>query len=218
MLLIGSTYASALGELDEIEFWPRFDKLERRSWVEPDVLLRFANAWVLVEVKPPFGGSQSVDQWRDEVEALIAEGEKGDLDIPDLLHFVALGNTGRKDGEYGIPQLSEVGNRLIKVHCREWDGLFRETPIMADESEGADRAVFLDWMDAFYLFGLVEQPVGGWFALCQWMQNRSFRVDEGWAPGLHPARSVVPVDERLPVWADIVNYANRFSLEIPVWM
>lgn len=217
-LLLGPIHAGALGELDEIEFWPKFDKLERRSWVEPDVLMRFTDAWVLMEVKPPFGGSQSVDQWRDEVEALIAEGEKGDLDIPGVLHFVALGNTHRRDGEVEIPLLDAVGDRVIRVHCREWEGLFRETPILADESKGADLAVFLDWLDAFYLFGLVEQPVGGWFALHQWMQDRPFRMVERWAIGLRQAPREPAGDARLPDWTDIARYANRCNLEIPRWM
>lgn len=216
-LLLGPIHAGALGELDEIEFWPRFDKLERRSWVEPDVLMRFADAWVLVEVKPPFGGSQSVDQWRNEVEALIAEDESGELDVPDVLHFVALGNTRRGDGEVEVPLLDTADDRVIRVHCREWEGLFRETPILADESKGADRAVFMDWLDAFYLFGLVEQPVGGWFALHQWMQERPLRMDERWAIGLPPAQGVAPGNPRWPDWTGIARYASQCNLEIPRW-
>ena len=217
-LLLGPIHASALGELEEIEFWPKFDKLERRSWVEPDVLMRFADAWVLVEVKPPFGGNQSVDQWRDEVEALIAEGEEGDIDIPDVLHFLALGNTNRSDGEVEMPLVDAVDDKVITVHCREWDGLFRETPILADESKGADRAVFLDWLDAFYLFGLVEQPVGGWFALHQWMQERPLEMHEKLMFGLLRAPDLVPSAPRFRDWTDMACYANRCNLEIPRWM
>lgn len=217
-LLLGPIHAGALGELDEIEFWPRFDKLERRSWVEPDVLMRFADAWVLMEVKPPFGGSQSVDQWRDEVEALIAEGENGDRNIPGVLHFVALGNTRHSDGEVEVPLLDSVRDRVVKVHCREWEGLFRETPILADESNGADRAVFLDWLDAFYLFGLVEQPAGGWLVLHQWMQERPLGMDSGRQIGLFQTPRLQREEPRLPDWTDMARYVSQCNLEMPRWI
>lgn len=60
-----------LGCLHKIEYWPRFSiENNSQSSVEPDLILCFENANVLIEVKPPSGGGQYYAQWEREVLAL----------------------------------------------------------------------------------------------------------------------------------------------------
>ena len=68
-LLLNAEAADELGCWQGIDYWP---SLRRKSGqrVEPDVLMRFENALVLVEVKPPAGNDQSCAQWRRQLQAL----------------------------------------------------------------------------------------------------------------------------------------------------
>ncbi|PWQ98199.1 hypothetical protein [Leucothrix pacifica] len=57
-------------EFKGIDYWPRYElpNHKSRNFVEPDLLLRFADCDLLVEVKPPEGGDQYHEQWRLEIE------------------------------------------------------------------------------------------------------------------------------------------------------
>ncbi|MEI4549797.1 hypothetical protein [Pseudoalteromonas spongiae] len=77
-----------LGRLLNIEYWPRFSiENNSQSSVEPDLILCFENANVLIEVKPPSGGGQYYAQWEREVSAL----KNNSRYTNKKLYFVALG-------------------------------------------------------------------------------------------------------------------------------
>jgi hypothetical protein len=220
-LLLGHDNAHALGDFQSIEFWPRLEKLQRRVWVEPDVLMRFSEAFVIVEVKPPFGGNQSVEQWRAEVEALIAEGELGEASTAQVLHFIALGNTGRQDGEISRPFETASEAVDIRFHCREWGPLSQAVPKLANESVGSDAAVFDDWLEAFTLFGISSRPPVDWTVGANWMGDRTLSLDLSWMKrGNRKSEALLIIDRSRPLsnWSDLEFYSKQNVMEWPLWM
>ena len=217
-LLLGEKHAEALGSLETIEFWPRLTGLSERSWVEPDVLLTFEKATVLVEVKPPFGGSQSVGQWRAEVMAFLTECAKGERDYPSLLHFVALGRNRKDDIESHEPLVDACEDFDLLVHRREWDALWRPLPDLMERCERADKAVFDDWLEAFALFGLEVERLKPWLPLSQWMTDKVITIESGmWAarPDVDAVASAKPVT---PSWVALFHYSELHDLGMASWV
>ena len=111
-----------LGRLINIEYWPRFSiENNNQSSVEPDLILCFENANVLIEVKPPSGGGQYYAQWEREVSAL----KNNPLYSNKKLYFVALGGVNeaihtdeltKLKGEFlalSPKRIFLIGNRLL---------------------------------------------------------------------------------------------------------
>jgi hypothetical protein len=220
-LLLGQDYAADLGEIESIDLWPRLENLTGRKWVEPDVLMRFARAFVLVELKPPFGGGQSTRQWTAEVEALMAEGELGGADQAGTLHFIALGNTGRRDGEVELLLKGVPDGVDIHVHCREWNPICQAVPNLANESKGADAAVFQDWLEAFSLFGLSIRPVRDWSSVVSWMKHRALMAGDPWL-AYNPRKIEKPLSHGSGLhetrWHELVRYTQEHKMGLPTWI
>ena len=159
-LLLGDGVAKSLGSLQEVDFWPHLKGVKERSWVEPDVVLRFANADVIAEVKPPFGGEQKIAQWLLEIRAYVTECQSGSRTQPKTLHFLALGHN-RHDVSHDFSDTYDTGARFnLVLHTCEWEPLVVSLNNLASDCERADAAVLADWHRAFELFGLkVHLPV-----------------------------------------------------------
>lgn len=174
--LLDGKASITLGELQSIELWPRLERLAGRSFVEPDVLLTFQGAAVLVEVKPPYGGEQYVGQWRAEIQALAAEYRAKERDPMSAVHFVALGRNQRAQRSGEIEELrGELhGEFSLTIQCREWEDLIDFVSTRQSAGVASDDAVFDDWMQAFDLFGLVPKtsPAAMWHSLVSWSGNR----------------------------------------------
>lgn len=90
---------SEWGEFESLTFWPKYDFPDLivgsvRHWIndedefaEPNVVMNFTHATLLIEVKPPAGGQQYQQQWCKEIYAWKNSGED-----KAVLHFLALGN------------------------------------------------------------------------------------------------------------------------------
>ena len=161
-LLIGKDKANKLGVVKEYFFWPRLTGVKNRSFVEPDVLISCDNAMILVEVKPPFGGQgQSSVQWREEINGLIQQRINDDSgwDVPDTIHFVALG----KNAQNWQPDSNSLKEEFIDfdlhIHVHEWEQICHGVTNLRNIDKGRDSSVYDDWLEAFMLFGLVEQPL-----------------------------------------------------------
>jgi hypothetical protein len=75
-----------LSLFEDIKFWPKYElDVEGRSFVEPDVLIEFKTCDLLIEVKPPNGGDQYLEQWKDEIAGYRSLGREKDL------YFLAIG-------------------------------------------------------------------------------------------------------------------------------
>ncbi|WP_300480113.1 hypothetical protein [Shewanella sp.] len=88
---------SNLGGFEGIDYWPHYPLANdvNRTFVEPDLLLRFSQANILVEVKPPNGGDQYEQQWRNEIIGFTESSEEPDK----AFYFLAIGRNHRIDFE-----------------------------------------------------------------------------------------------------------------------
>lgn len=177
--LLGTEYADELGRLSGIEFWPKLSEGEARRYVEPDVLIEYPRHRLLIEVKPPFGGSQNTAQWRAEVEALHRQDDE-----PKPIILLALGqNHGRwRDWAEALEQ--EFSLIALRVVCLDWADLLRRLGPVQDLADARDQYVLRDWHEAFRLFGMVDDtlPFEELLPLCQAGQGirEQLNILQGW--------------------------------------
>lgn len=225
-LLVGDQAARELGELQHILFWPRLEGANGRSWVEPDVQMHFANALVVVEVKPPFGGVQYFEQWRAQIQALAQDLADED-DMPQHYHYVGLGNNTMKPDatapvEFGV---EDAFNPVL--HQAEWDPIAQALPILHVHATASDRAVFDDWRDAFILFGIAVQPAFQWPDLLAWADSCSLSTAEVpwpiWStqpPTTPPSHTPMPASSRNRPpsridWSALQAFSSNHTLHLP---
>ncbi len=221
-LLIGQEAAECLGELHEIEFWPHLVGSEQRSWVEPDVLLHFENATLIVEVKPPFGGDQGLVQWRAEINAFVAECLGDRRTAPETVHFLALGRNTRPHGEQPASEFNTKGCFELFIHTREWEPVAMALPVWMDDCPRTDAAVFNDWQTAFELFDLHAEVERNWQELEAWSLRSRLSLSAlaaGWPPESLPStfpRQPVTKNTSLS-WRALLNLARLHPLELTTW-
>lgn len=136
-----------------IDYWPKYDLPERddRNFVEPDLLIRFKDFDLLVEVKPPEGGNQYIEQWRMEIEGYFAQ-EDGIKEI----YFLAIGRTEYiskkdqdnllKDEKFKLKGLAVISWKFVAKH------LYRL--LHSDEPLAQDKFILNDMLGALLLYGI----------------------------------------------------------------
>lgn len=222
-LLIGQEAANNLGQFEETEFWPHLRGLQDRSWVEPDILLHFENATLIVEVKPPFGGAQYLEQWQAEVHSFVAECANGAREAPEVVHFVALGQNSCPSGSQPTAEFDTQDYFKLWVHAQEWESIVDALPGWRAECSRADAAVFEDWSNAFELFELYERKVPlTWSDLTVF--NQAFplsgdmlallsRPGDGASPS-----DTAPAPEKISrPWQPLLAFARANPLELCTW-
>jgi len=218
-LLIGSEAANNLGLLKEMEFWPRLTSLENRSWVEPDILLHFENATLIVEVKPPFGGKQYLEQWQAEVHAFAAECLNGERETPVVVHFVALGQNSCPIGSQPTAEFDTQDCFKLLVHTQEWESIVDALPNWRTECSRADTAVFEDWSNAFELFELREYKVPlAWPDLTVFNQAYPLLADIlVLLSRTKDTASAPKPQQKTRQWQPLLAFANAQPLEHRTW-
>lgn len=152
-LLIGEEKITALSHLTGIEFWPSITGLEDRTRVEPDVLLWFNNIVVMVEVKPPFGGHQYLQQWKAQIKALEVDTSDRGVTL-EKVYFVPLGGNGNwtdDDIKFALTAASKIN---VSIHPCEWENIQDGIYELKEKANRQDKAVIDDWVRAFGLFGM----------------------------------------------------------------
>lgn len=187
-----------LTEFQRIELWPKLESLEGRRYVEPDVLLHFENALVVIEIKPPFGGNQYKEQWIAQVNAIIHEEELEQYE--NRLYYVALGNVP-------VTPLThpELPQRFVQMTLREWEPLRRYLQTTPEfESCRQDHAIRDEWIQAFELFGMA--PIApDWTSLLTYVQQ--IHLD----PYQLPPKASLPATTPTS-WEELFNYAGTLNL------
>lgn len=164
----------------KLELWPHLKFTKRgHLYIEPDVLLHFAKALVVIEVKLPFKGNQDRVQWNDQTEAVIDDGEL--KKYGNRLYYVALG--GNVDAPLTRPDLPE---RFLQMTQREWEPLryFLQTAPEFD-SRRQDKAIREDWMQVFELIGMAP-AVPDWQPLLDYPAEKKVHLDCGVMSGWEP--------------------------------
>ncbi|MDX7806545.1 hypothetical protein SJS53_07460 [Aeromonas caviae] len=199
--LIGFEQAKRLAPtFIEIELWPRLTEWEERGYVEPDVILRFANELVMIEVKPPFGGGQYQDQWRAQMTALSVETEYQEY---ERIHFVALGNTLPAS----LP-IDEHPKRFTPMTQLEWSDLRRllqNKPVFTSCRQ--DEAICQDWIEAFRLFGMLPL-VPSWQPLLNYARRPSLDLAAAFQQ-LSLIVKMPPQDN----WTPLMSFADDLTLD-----
>ncbi|WP_421286511.1 hypothetical protein [Aeromonas veronii] len=197
--LIGFEQAKRLAPtFIELELWPRLTEWEERGYVEPDVILRFERELVMIEVKPPFGGNQSHDQWQAQMNALNVEPEYQGY---ERIYFVALGNTLR--ASLAIP--ADL-RRFVPMTQLEWADIRR---LLQNESLFSacrqDAAIRQDWLEAFRLFGMLP-AVPSWQPLLDFASRLELAT-------AHQQLSLLTPRDFQDDWTPLLNFANGLHLE-----
>ncbi|MGY0504264.1 hypothetical protein [Luteimonas sp. e5] len=215
-VLIG-TDAENLGELEQIELWPSL-KAPGRLRVEPDVMMRFTEGTLMVEVKPPHWGVQSLFQWGEQLRALIHDPDVSrELDF-ETVRFLALGGNLRAGIQADELQLPEELAELA-ITQREWEevsaGLLQ---LRVLDLPPSDTAIIDDLLDLLELYG-VAQPIAPpppWSPLLRLSRLRALRLD--CLPHLHrprqqrtsqPSSMVEAID-----WRDLLKFSKSHPLEL----
>ncbi|MCL6742281.1 hypothetical protein [Kosakonia sp. R1.Fl] len=190
--------AENLTEFQQLDLWPKLESLSNRHYVEPDILLHFEDALVIVEVKPSFGGNQYREQWLAQVNSVISAEEFNDYE--SRLYYVALGNIPTNPLTH--PDLPE---RFVQMTLREWEPL---RSYLQSESEfqtcRQDRAIRNEWLQAFELFGMAPS-VPEWAPLFAYAQQ--LNLDNN----LFPLQEIITKSDVID-WAPLLNYAGTLNL------
>ena len=225
-LLVGDQAATELGELHRIEFWPRLEGANDRSWVEPDVQMHFASALVVIEVKAPFGGVQRIEQWCDQIQALAQEWAEED-DAPLNFYYVALGNnTQQPDAAMQIGL--GVEHAITPTLCKaEWHLIAQALRSFHVHAPPTDRAVFDDWLEAFVLFGVPVQPAYQWSDLLAWADRCGLSTAEvPWPVWSKPTSTTPHSCTNMPAsskglspsrvnWCALLDFSINNPLQLP---
>lgn len=149
--LIGIENAQVLPKLTGYEFWPKFG-LNASSYVEPDVVLEFDTTAILIEVKPPFGGTQYSEQWHKEIKAFINDESKF-----KRLHFVALGRNTIATKNHEMVYKETFEEIDLEIHTPEWKEVVSITNELLNLADGGEYIILKDIYSAFNLFGMVKR-------------------------------------------------------------
>lgn len=216
-LLVGGNAAAELGDLKSLELWRQVDGVNGRVRVEPDVEIRFSNALVIVEVKPPFGGKQSIDQWRAQIQAIAAEMAETD-EVPQNFHYVALGNN-TFDTNSDTPIDFAVADIIEPIiHQVEWERIAQALPKLHANATTQDSAVLEDWAAAFVLFGMAPPIPFKWSDLLEWSRNNLlYHKPIPWHiwPSLGPVtKTPAPTAQNLAGidWTSLQNFSTNHRL------
>lgn len=137
----------------DIEFWAKFDlEVEGREFVEPDVLIRFKDFNVLIEVKPPKGGSQKYEQWNRELEGYFSSE-----DLP--VHFLAIGRNTVNAATWKN-KLLEKNNHLESIITKSWKSVAESIYNLTKHTDTSlqDNQILSDMIEALKIYGVIAHP------------------------------------------------------------
>ncbi|MEY8201260.1 MAG: hypothetical protein RPS47_18640 [Colwellia sp.] len=143
---------------EEIKFWPKYKKQTLNS-VEPDILIRFEHCNLLIEVKPPLGGNQKLDQWKNETSAFLDQPENNDKP----LHFLAIGRIKRHDSITWLNILkqhsdNQYPHKLRHTAALTWQPIANSIINLlfkaSEKISKIDKRVLSDILQALKLYGL----------------------------------------------------------------
>lgn len=162
------------GKFESITFWPKYvfpdpadEKMQPflsgdERFAEPDLVISFEHTALIIEVKPPAGGMQYLQQWRKELYTYLA-----DDNAKDSVHFLALGN---------LPATAENWFQELKTqfpqvefHGTEWRRV-REVFQYTEWEAPQDKRIVADCLKALALYG-IREPLLPWQRFHQFMAD-----------------------------------------------
>ncbi len=136
-----------------IDYWPKYDlpEQDKREFVEPDLLLRYKAANVLVEVKPPEGGGQYLKQWLLEIEGYFAQNPSS-----NPLYFLAIGRIGGVLSQFRSQAEPHQLAQLEVINSIDWQPIASdlEQRLNAGDMDAQDSRIVMDMLNALELYGI----------------------------------------------------------------
>lgn len=154
-IFLPKEHVDKLGDYQEIIFWSKLKGIKERRHVEPDVIINYENALILIEVKPPFAGQQNPDQWRNEITALLNDDE---WDIPEKVYFISLGGNSKISQSIRQQVEQEYVDEEVLISLMSWEKLQHEIAELHNNTTNRDNRIYTDWLSSLALFGLTERP------------------------------------------------------------
>ncbi|MFK5915556.1 MAG: hypothetical protein QM484_14410 [Woeseiaceae bacterium] len=137
----------------DIQFWPQYDlaEIEGRKYVEPDVLIQFEDFNLLIEVKPPLGGDQYLEQWQNEITGYFSW--EGNDSKP--LYFLAIGRTDNVDDEWCQNIMEADGEKPKMLHALTWKPVAKSMYNLLKNGDllPQDMRILSDMLNALELYG-----------------------------------------------------------------
>jgi len=138
---------------EAIDYWPKYEFKARddRNFVEPDLLIRFSDCDVLIEVKPPQGGDQSLDQWQLEIEGYFSQEEQ-----IKPLYFLAVGRTGDTLSLLNSEAIREKYPLFQTANAIEWKPIAGQLHnlMLSGELDAQDQRIVGDMLEALKLYNI----------------------------------------------------------------
>jgi len=168
------------GDFESIKFWPKYifpSPIDERmkpffsrdeQFVEPDLVLTFEHAALLIEVKPPAGGIQYQLQWRKELYTYIK-----DDNAKENIHFLALGNLPPAI-ESKFYELKEQFPQ-VTFYGREWHDV-RKIFQYSEWKSPQDKRIVIDCLKALALYG-IREPLLAWQQFYQFLEQTNLPSD-----------------------------------------
>lgn len=168
------------GVYEAIAFWPKFafpDSIDEKmqpytsgleQFSEPDVVITFEHAALIVEVKPPAGGMQYQQQWRKELYTYLH-----DDDAKPVVHFLALGNLPAAAKTWFHELATEFPQ--VEFHGLEWRRL-REIFQHSEWNAPQDKRIVADCLKALALYG-IREPLLPWHRFSQFLTENPLSGD-----------------------------------------
>jgi len=148
---------------EHIEFWPTYQLTNDKQDcnVEPDLVLKFSHCNLIIEVKPPEGGNQYIDQWRNEIKSFL----QSDEGTEKPLYFLAMGRVSEKDAhnwanilmtEFSSSSDETLSGTLKRISALKWQPVADSVIALEklDIASKQDTRIIKDIIDAFELYNL----------------------------------------------------------------
>lgn len=213
--LIGTDGAKNLGPLVQLDFWRNLEGTHGRVRVQPDVLMWFANALVIVEVKPPFGGNQTLGQWQAQLHAVAHMAKTGGEDaVPQRVYFTGLGRNTFSINEHIQAAFTTDDVFDLSLHTAEWSDITDALAGLRNEATATDSAVLDDWLSALELFGMVK-PTYTWPALVEWAAPVRLSLHDLPSPPPQAPLATAPKADAAPQnWDALIRFNSNYPLAL----
>lgn len=148
-----------LGQLTELEFWPKWDTAgigSHNNFIEPDVFLRFEDADLIIEAKRYDEKGQYKQQWLNEFQAYLNEYPEREKNI--ILWALGGINDLKNDAV-------KFDGQTCKVFKSTWTMLLNAIQVKYQKHRSSPQTVQLNrvFSDLIYAFQFHGFFVGEWF-------------------------------------------------------
>lgn len=212
--LVTPEVAACLGALKHVEFWRNLEGTHGRVRVQPDVLMWFESALVVVEVKPPSWGRQYVEQWEAQIHAVAHLAEDEDERVPETVYFVGLGGNDRNLTAEARTRVDTSNRFAMSWHQSRWEDLTKNLMSMRDEAIASDAAVLEDLSSALQLFGMITE-IYKWDDLVIWAKKLHLNAGSLEAWPRRGAQGSRKTKRTALDWGPINTYAALHQLTLP---